>query len=70
MAIPTPKTCAGVFGPCSKTAIHCLEDPEGKGEPVLLCEEHWLWAERLITKLEADPELTRRFEKAINEATN
>lgn len=70
MATPTPKTCAGVLGPCNKIATHCLEDPEGKGEPVLLCEKHWIWTEQLITRLEADPEFTRRFEKAVNEATN
>jgi hypothetical protein len=70
MATITPKTCVGIFGPCDEIATHTLEDPDGKGEPVPLCEKHWLWTEHLITKLEANSELFSRFEKAVNESTN
>jgi hypothetical protein len=62
------KKCAGLFEPCHQPVEHEMSDPARKGPPVYLCQEHWEWSEKLVAALQADPEFTKEFAKAVEEA--
>lgn len=60
--------CAGVGGPCAKPVVHHLEDPDGKGPPIPLCQEHWEFAVRLEQQLRDDPAFCQRFTQEVEAA--
>lgn len=61
-----PEVCAGVFGPCSNEVTHHLDDPRGVGDPIPLCDAHWLWAVALEKALSEDPEFKKLFSEALD----
>ncbi len=66
--LDSPRKCVGIFGSCSRAATHEVEDPDGIGDPIPLCDEHWKWAEKLAQTLRGDPVLAQRFEKELDRA--
>lgn len=63
-----PNVCRGVFRPCSNPVTHHMEDPDGEGPPIPLCEDHWNFSLSLEKALKEDPEFRRGFEEAVKEA--
>jgi hypothetical protein len=63
-----PNVCAGLFGPCSEPVTHHMEDPDGDGPPIHLCDKHWDFAMDLEKALGEDPEFANRFAKEVRKA--
>jgi hypothetical protein len=61
-----PEECAGLFCPCFAPVTHHLEDLDGGGPSVPLCDEHWDWTMELEKRLNAEPEFATRFALAID----
>jgi hypothetical protein len=45
-----------------------MEDPEGKGDPIPLCDEHWDFVTSLEKALSDNPEFFAEFSKAVDKA--
>ena len=54
------------WGLCGESANHLLECPPQKSMP--MCDSHWKQSQYLEKMLQADPNLTKSFEKAVNAA--
>ena len=65
---PNPNVCAGLFGPCSAPVTHHMDDPDGKGPPIHLCDRHWDFAMELEKSLVDNPRFAKRFADEIGKA--
>lgn len=69
-----PKTidlsvCRGVFRPCSNPVTNLMADPDGKGDPIPLCDEHWKFAMDLEKSLAGNQVFRDKFEEAVTKAS-